>query len=163
MSGKTVAARMVKLLTAFERVAIAGLMASITVLTLAQVIWRYVLEMPLQWSEEVARYCFVWVTFLGAAALMHARDGHPAIDALYQSVGPRFQKVLRIVRRTIIVVGSLAIAVGGLRMMQLQWQQLSPAVELPIAWIYLSMAIGPLIGIFWVLWCAQHGFLDDAP
>jgi TRAP-type C4-dicarboxylate transport system permease small subunit len=161
MTAGGVPARLIALLAACERAAIAGLMAAIAILTLAQVIWRYVLEMPIQWSEEVARYCFVWVTFLGAAALMRVRDGHPAIDALHHSVGPRWQRALKAIRRLVVIAGSLAIAVGGLRMVQLQWQQLSPSLEIPMAWIYLSMVVGPLIGIFWVVWCARHGFVDD--
>lgn len=160
MAGR-MSARLIGLLTAFERAVIAGLMATITMLTLAQVIWRYVLQMPIQWSEEVARYCFVWVTFIGAAALMRLRDGHPAIDVLHESVGPGIQRALRLTSRLIVIVGSLAIATGGFRMMQLQWHQLSPSLEVPMAWIYLCMFIGPLIGVFWVVWCARHGWVED--
>lgn len=163
MNGRNGAAWMIRLATALERAVIGGLMATIVVLTLAQVIWRYILAMPLQWSEEVARYSFVWVTFLGAAALMRMRDGHPAIEALHHSVGPRLQNALRIVCRVVVIAGSLAISVGGFCMVQLQWQQLSPSLEVPMAWIYLSMALGPLIGVFWVLWCARHGFIEDVP
>jgi TRAP-type C4-dicarboxylate transport system permease small subunit len=152
----------IRLLVEVERAVIGGLMVAITLLTLAQVVWRYVLEMPLQWSEEVARYSFVWVTFLGAAALMRMRDGHPAIDALQVATGPRVRQLLQIVNRLVVVAGSVAIAAGGVRMVQLQWHQLSPSLELPMACVYLSMALGPMIGIFWVLWCARHGFPDDA-
>jgi TRAP-type C4-dicarboxylate transport system permease small subunit len=60
-----------------------------------------------------------------------------------------------------VIVGSLAIATGGFRMMQLQWHQLSPSLEVPMAWIYLCMFIGPLIGVFWVVWCARHGWVED--
>jgi TRAP-type transport system small permease protein len=152
---------MIKLLAKLERVVIAGLMAIITILTLAQVFWRYVLELPLQWTEEIARYCFVWVTFLGAATLMRLHDGHPAIDALYLRVNPKAQRVMEIFSKLTVVVGSLAIAGGGLRMVVLQWNQLSPSVEIPMAWIYSAMLLGPLIGIFWVLWCARHGKVED--
>jgi TRAP-type transport system small permease protein len=153
--------RFARHLAALERFLISTLMAVITILTLAQVIWRYVLELPLQWSEEIARYCFVWVTFLGAAALMRLRDGHPAIDALYLSVGAKAQRVMDIASRTVVIVGTLAIAVGGFRMVQLQWNQLSPSVEVPMAWIYMSMFLGPLIGVFWVIWRARYGCLED--
>ena len=112
-------------------------MAAITILTLAQVFWRYILELPLQWSEEIARYCFVWVTFLGAATLMRLQDGHPAIDALYVRVSSKAQQVMDVVSKLMVVVGSLAIAVGGLRLVLLQWNQLSPSVEIPMA---ISMA-----------------------
>src|SRR5476651_2331400 len=106
-------------------------MAVITILTLAQVIWRYVLELPLQWSEEIARYCFVWVTFLGAAALMRLHDGHPAIDALYLAVGANARRAMDIASKTVVIVGMLSISVGGFRMVWLQWNQLSPSVEVP--------------------------------
>ena len=154
-------ARFVRVLAAIERGLISGLMAVITVLTFAQVVWRYGLNQPLQWSEEVARYCFVWVTFIGAAALLRQRDGHPAIDTLYLGVGPRAQRAMDVVSRLAVIAGSLAIAFGGFRMVQLQWQQLSPSLEIPMAWMYASMFLVPLVGIFWVLWCARHGFVED--
>jgi TRAP-type transport system small permease protein len=153
--------RLAGYLAALERILISSLMAVITILTLAQVFWRYVLELPLQWSEEIARYCFVWVTFLGAAALMRLHDGHPAIDALYLAVDAKLQRVMNIASRAVVIGGTLAIAVGGFRMVQLQWNQLSPSVEIPMAWIYLSMFVGPLIGVFWVVWAARHGYLED--
>jgi TRAP-type C4-dicarboxylate transport system permease small subunit len=159
----TVSAQLVALVAAAERLVIATLMAAITLLTLAQVIWRYILEMPIQWSEEVARYCFVWVTFLGAAALMRLPESHPAIDTLHQSVGPGLQKALRIVSQLVVIAGSLAIAAGGLRMVQLQWYQLSASLEVPMAWIYSAMFAGPVIGIFWILWCARYGSVADEP
>jgi TRAP-type C4-dicarboxylate transport system permease small subunit len=161
VSGAGALERLARHLAALERIVISTLMAVITILTLAQVIWRYGLELPLQWSEEIARYCFVWVTFLGAAALMRLHDGHPAIDALYLAVGPNVQRVMDIASRTVVIVGTLAIAVGGFRMVQLQWNQLSPSVEIPMAWIYLSMFLGPLIGVFWVIWVARYGCLED--
>jgi TRAP-type C4-dicarboxylate transport system permease small subunit len=163
MSGKAVSASLVRLLAVLERALISGLMAVITLLTLAQVFWRYVLEQPLQWSEELARYGFVWVTFLGAAVLFRLPDGHPAIDALYSIVGANAQRVMDIVRRLVVIAGSLAIAVGGFRMMQLQWNQLSPSIELPMAWIYLAMFVGPLMGVFWIIWCDRHGSVKDQP
>ena len=161
MKAGAISTRMIELLTKLERLVIGGLMAAITILTLAQVFWRYVLELPLQWSEEIARYCFVWVTFLGAATLMRLQDGHPAIDALYVRVSPKAQQVMDVASKLMVVIGSLAIAAGGLRLVLLQWNQLSPSVEIPMVWIYMAMFIGPLIGIFWVIWCARHGRVED--
>jgi TRAP-type transport system small permease protein len=161
VKASAISTRMVELLTKLERLVIAGLMAAITILTLAQVFWRYILELPLQWSEEIARYCFVWVTFLGAATLMRLQDGHPAIDALYVRVSSKAQQVMDVVSKLMVVVGSLAIAEGGLRLVLLQWHQLSPSVEIPMAWIYMVIFLGPLIGVFWVIWCARYGRVED--
>ena len=153
--------RLVRLLAATERGVIGGLMAAIVVLTLAQVIWRYVLGNPLQWSEEVARYCFVWVTLLGAATLVRVSDGHPRIDTLSLSAGPRLRSALDVFSRAMVILCSIEIAAGGLRMMQLHWEQRSPSLELPMAWIYIAMLLGPLLGVFWALWCGAHGNVED--
>lgn len=155
--------RLVDLLARLERAVLSALMAVIVILTLAQVIWRYGLERPIQWSEEVARYCFVWLTFLGAAVLMRQREGHPAIDVLALSVRPRVRHYMEIASRLVTIVGSLAISVGGFRMVQLQWSQLSPSLEVPMMWIYLSMALCPLLGIFWIVRCMRHGNVEDEP
>ena len=163
MSAAPAPARLIPMLVRLERAVLSGLMAAIVILTLAQVFWRYGLERPLQWSEEVARYCFVWLTFLGAAVLMRQREGHPAIDVLALSVGARTRHVMEIASRLVTIAGSLAISVGGFRMVQLQWNQLSPSLEVPMVWIYLSMALGPLLGIFWIVWCMRHGSVEDEP
>ena len=155
--------RFVRAIAATERAVIGGLMAAITVLTLIQVVWRYGLNQPITWSEEVARYCFVWVTFVGAAALLRQRDGHPELDTLHARAGPILRRAIDLFSRLMVILCSLAIAAGGFRMIHLQQTQLSPSLEIPMSWIYLSMAIPPLVGAFWVAWCARFGFVEDTP
>jgi TRAP-type C4-dicarboxylate transport system permease small subunit len=161
MSDLPWASRLAGLLAATERGVIGGLMAAIVVLTLAQVIWRYVLDDPLQWSEELARYCFVWVTLLGASTLLRVSDGHPRIDTLWHVGGRHVRRALDLFSRAMVILCSTAIAFGGLRMMQLNWEQRSPSLEIPMAWIYLSMLVAPLLGVFWTLWCGTHGCMED--
>ena len=155
------APRFVRLLAATERGVIGGLMAAIVALTLAQVIWRYVLDDPLQWSEELARYCFVWITLLGASTLLRVSDSHPRIDSLWHLAGPHVRSALDLFSRAMVILCSAAIAFGGLRMMQLNWEQRSPSVEIPMLWIYLSMLGAPLLGVFWTLWCGVCGCVED--
>ena len=52
------------------RWAIILLMISMTVIVFLQVVFRYIWDAPLGWSEEVSRFLFVWVTFLAAANLV---------------------------------------------------------------------------------------------
>lgn len=55
------------------------MIAAIVIVTVAAVWWRYVLNAPLSWTEQVSRIFFVWVTFVGAAVLFRERL-HVAID-----------------------------------------------------------------------------------
>ena len=150
-----------RLVVAAERAVISSLMAGIVLLTLAQVLFRYVINSPLGWSEELARYAFVWVTFVGAAVLLRRRDGHPAVDSLHQSVGPRARQGIEVLSRCAVIIASLAVSAGGLRLLALQWQELSPSIELPMAAVYSCMFLCPLWGVFWVLWSARRGPVED--
>ena len=58
-------------------------MAAVIIL---QVIFRYVLNHSLFWSEELARYLLVWLTFLGASSAYY-RKVHPGIDLLTSCQG----------------------------------------------------------------------------
>ena len=59
--------------------ALGVLTGAIVAVTLAAVWWRYALNAPLSWTEQVSRIFFVWMTFLGAAVLYRERV-HVAID-----------------------------------------------------------------------------------
>src|SRR5262249_14436629 len=63
--------------------------------TLANVVARYVFGAPIPWAEELSRYSFVWLVFLGAAVCSkHGR--HVAIDALVNAMPPRGKAASRV-------------------------------------------------------------------
>jgi TRAP-type C4-dicarboxylate transport system permease small subunit len=68
-----------------EAILLALLVAAMTGVTLAQVIARYVFAAPLIWSEEAARYLFVWVSMFGAALAMRTR-AHYALEAVVEQL-----------------------------------------------------------------------------
>jgi TRAP-type transport system small permease protein len=71
--------RLCDLITRVAKVFVGALVGAIVAITLAAVWWRYVLNAPLAWPEQVSRIMFVWVTFVGAAVLYRDRL-HVAID-----------------------------------------------------------------------------------
>ncbi|MGX9965522.1 TRAP transporter small permease [Roseomonas sp. F4] len=85
-----------------EAVALGLLVLAMTGATLAQVIARYVFNAPLIWSEEAARYLFVWVSMIGAALAMR-HGGHYTLTALVERVPPA---LARLARGLAMVVGA---------------------------------------------------------
>ena len=140
-----------RLLAAVERGVLAGLMAGIALTTFVQVVSRYAFNLPLQWSEEVARFFLVWVTFVGSGTLLRDATGHPKVDTLEQSVSSRARSVLAAVSRALILIGCLAMAWGGVRMVALQWAQTSPSTEVSMGIVYLCIPAGALLGVLWAL------------
>ena len=53
--------------------------AALFVCVMMQIIWRYILEIPLLWSEEAARYLLVWISLL-AVAVAFRNDSHIRLD-----------------------------------------------------------------------------------
>jgi TRAP-type transport system small permease protein len=139
-------------LVALERGLLGGVMAAIALVTFLQVVFRYVFALPLEWSEEVGRFLLVWLTFVGAGALVRQVDGHPAVDTLPKAVGPGARRLLEATSRGLVVLGCAGMAWGGARMTWLQWTQTSPSLEISMGLVYLCLPIGGVLGLVWSAW-----------
>jgi TRAP-type C4-dicarboxylate transport system permease small subunit len=74
--------------------AISGTFFAILVLVvLLQIFCRYLLNSPLTWADELARYLFVWVVFLGASTAVRRRS-HTRFSGLLGRLPKRGQRVL---------------------------------------------------------------------
>ena len=138
-----------RLLVALERGLLGGLMAAIAVITFLQVALRYLFGVPLAWSEEVGRFCLVWLTFIGAGVLVRQADGHPAVDTLPQALSGGPRRLVETASRLIVIVGCVAMGWGGARMTQVQWAQTSPSLELSMGMVYLCIPAGAALGVLW--------------
>ena len=138
-----------RLLGRIEAVALAAMVGAITAVTFLQVFTRYVTEDPLIWTEEVARYLFVWITLIGGAAAVRTR-GHFGLDILR-----RFFPPLRVPlgAATMIVVAAflaLLLYTGILETRQAALQ-MSPALQVRMHWAYLSIPIGAALALWHVV------------
>lgn len=138
--------RYARLLAAIEWVelAVARLcLGAIVTCIFAQVVTRYGFNRPLAWVEELATYCFIWGTFLGASVGLK-RGTHLKIETFlgYLPVGAR--GLILSVTQVAIGVFCLLLAVHGVKSMLLfEWRQRTIAlpVELP-RYLFFS---GPLV------------------
>lgn len=69
----------------------------------ANVFGRYVLGDSIAGSDEMARYLFIWVIFLGAA-LAHLHREHIAVELVVDRLPARWQRVVTIVQEVIVLV-----------------------------------------------------------
>lgn len=81
---------------------VTGFMAAMAIILIANILCRYVFGFSLTWSAEAARYCMVWVAFLGIAVLAHRRE-HLSVNFIESRLSLRWQKALR----GIILFGSM--------------------------------------------------------
>jgi len=116
-----------------------------------QVITRYLFHYTPEWSEELARFLFVWVVFLGSALIM-GESGHLAVQFLpIKFKGKPFGKFLEIVINisSYIFIGILFWQ--GLRMTRVMTFQLSPGMDLPMSYVYAVIPLSCTLMMLFVV------------
>ena len=125
-------------------------MAAITSVTFAQVFTRYVLSAPLIWSEEVARYLFVWIVLIGAAAAVRL-NGHYGLDMLRRHLPPVMRPVLGVATMSIVTVFLVGLLVTGILETHQARLQQSPALPMRMHWPYLAIPVGAAFALWHML------------
>ena len=114
-------------------------------LTFSQVVLRYGFGRPLTWAEEVSRYLFVWVVFVGAGVAARYR-GHIALDFLVDRFPPRPRHVLAMVMSVLSLAMLLLVFVWyGWTLTLVSMRQESPATGVPVGYATLAIPVGGLL------------------
>ncbi|MDR7868570.1 MAG: TRAP transporter small permease [Sporomusaceae bacterium] len=117
--------------------------ATMAIVVTLQVIWRYFLGNPLVWAEELARYALVWMTFIGAAVALRAGQ-LAAMDLVVTRFPPKVQKwisVLVSIANCALLAFLLYCSLNLVNMPSVLSQK-SPAMRLPMAYVYMAMPLG---------------------
>ena len=137
--------RLDRLLGRLEAAALAVMVVAITAVTFAQVFTRYVTENPLIWTEEVARYLFVWITLVGAAAAVRS-NGHFGLDLLRRRL-PLLRKPLGTVTTLVVAAFFAFLLWTGIAETRQAALQLSPALQVGMQWAYLALPVGAALAL----------------
>ena len=135
------------------------IMSLMVVNVLWQVFSRFVLGDPSSYTEELARYLMIWVGVLGAA-YVSGKNKHVAIDYFPTKFSEKNQiKVKVFVKWLIMIFAFFAFVIGGSRLVYITYvlEQLSPALQIPLAFVYLVIPIsGVLIAYYKILEILNH-------
>lgn len=135
------------------------LVASVAILivpVMLQILSRYVGFIPRYiWTEELARFCFIWMIMIGA--MIAVRDGtHFDVDLL-PPLPAKAHAILRIVTHFAMFVFAIVFLYFGYQFALFGASQSSELAELPMWLIFIAW---PLAGAFWLLFLAEK-FADD--
>ena len=103
------------------------------------------------WTEEMARFFFIWMVMLGA--MIGVREGtHFDVD-VWPEMKARTNAVLRVASMALVLVFALIFIWYGYRFLMFGWNQTSELADLPMGFIF---AAWPLTGITWLLFGFQR-------
>jgi TRAP-type C4-dicarboxylate transport system permease small subunit len=129
------------------------LMTLLVLDVLWQVASRYILKSPSSFTDELARFLFIWIGLLGAAYVT-GKQMHLAIDLLQSRLTALGRRRLQVLIQLLIILFAVAIlVVGGARLVYvtLKLNQTAPALELPLGYVYAVVPLSGLLMTFYAL------------
>ena len=116
-------------------------------------VWsRYVMHATFQWYDEVARLCFVWMVFLGAASAVR-RGAHFRLHLLIDRLGAGLRRATDLVVGLLVVAFGAVLVAGGVAMWPVASRQVSDSLELSMLWFYGALPVG---GALMILFSLPH-------
>lgn len=125
----------------FNDAAVILLILGMTVVVLLQVFCRYILQSPLRWSEEAARYMLIWMVLLGSGVATRNRS-HLQVDILTASLPEKPKKVLTAIVDLLTVVFLVILIIYGFKSVASNISQTSPAMRVQMGLIYIALPLG---------------------
>jgi TRAP-type transport system small permease protein len=123
---------------------VAILMAVMVGTVILQVYCRFVLGNPLSWSEELARYAFVWITFLGAA-VAYRHGAHIIVETVVVLLPRRAQVALAWLVDALMTVALLVLLLQGLNIVEVNSNVEATMLEIPMSWVYGAVPVSAAI------------------
>ena len=140
---------MKKILDAIEKatdVVCVTLMSIGFIITFFHIIGRYILRMPIFFSEELARYCFVWSCMLGAS-IVNRKDEHTNVTFFVGLMPKKGQALLYILREFVIITLLAALIYYGLTLAYTMRTVETAAMEISWGIIYFCLPLGSFLVI----------------
>ncbi|MGD8540367.1 MAG: TRAP transporter small permease [Candidatus Aminicenantes bacterium] len=109
-----------------------------------QVVARYAFNNPPTWTEELARYCQVWIIIL-ASSICIRKGSHLAVDYLSHKFPPFMNRFIQIFIGLLMAVYVAVVTFFGWRLMVVGHYQVSPAMQINMSYIYIIFPLGGLL------------------
>lgn len=110
----------------------------------AAIFWRYVLNDSIVWAEELARYLFVWITFIGGG-LGVAKNIHVGVDSLINLLPKRSKDVSIICVDLAIIVFLVTLVVVGVQFVLFGMNLRSLLIDIPMGYVYMAVPAGGIV------------------
>ena len=132
------------LLVDAERLVAGALLIGVFALIIFQVFTRYVLSVPLPWSEEIARLMVVWLTFVGAG-FVSSRNAHIAVDILAVYLPKKLAAASQIFALLLVAAAAAYMVWAAISLMVLTGPLRMTASSLPMPLLYGAVLVGYLM------------------
>jgi TRAP-type transport system small permease protein len=141
----------------------AAFMALMVLLVFGNVVLRYGFNSGIAISEELSRWLFVWVTFMGAVVALHER-GHLGTDMLISRLGITGKKICLGISYVAMLAMCAVVFKGAWEQTKINWSSTSAAMEVSMGYFFMvGLMFSVLGGLIIVrdLWRLLSGQMQD--
>ncbi|OGB04388.1 MAG: ABC transporter permease [Burkholderiales bacterium RIFCSPHIGHO2_12_FULL_61_11] len=122
-------------------------MVAMVIMVFGNVVLRYGFNSGIDISDEMSRYSFIWLTYIGAMVAMREK-GHLGVDTLVKHLGIGGKKLCLFLSEALMLGCNVLFFVGTWKMHELQVTNVSPVVGLSMIWVYgIGYVVGSVMGI----------------
>jgi TRAP-type C4-dicarboxylate transport system permease small subunit len=142
---------------------LALMLAAMVLLVFGNVVLRYAFNSGITTSEELPRWLFVWLCFMGAVVAIH-EHGHLGTDMLVGRLGPRGRRVCLVVAQLAMLYVTWLVFSGSLAQARINWDNEAPVTGLSMAVFYgagVVFAVPAALLLALQLWRTLSGRLRD--
>lgn len=143
---------------------LAALLLGMVLMVFGNVVLRYAFNSGILVSEELSRYFFIWLTFIGAVSVMR-RNGHLGMDGVVQRLGPRGRRVALAITQVLILTACVTLFWGTWRQHEINATTKASITGLSMIWVfgvaYLTSG-GIALMCLHTLWRLVAGRVSDA-
>lgn len=124
---------------------LAGFLTGATaILVFLQVLFRYVFDAPLDWSEEMATFAFAWMCLMGASVGLYLEE-HPRLDIFLGLLPPLLEKLTRLLINAAIGLMLTVLFVYGLKLTITMKMQKTAALGYSVSFVYIVLPLSAVI------------------
>jgi len=133
--------KLINTLNKTEEIVLVAMFALMVAIIFIQVIMRYVFQNSLYWSEELGKFLFIWISWLGIS-IGEKRGEHIKITILTDKCSVKWQHILNIISEIIVIAICAVTVYYGVMLVITQAGTNYAGIKISVAWGYLSVVVG---------------------
>lgn len=136
-----------------------SLIIIMTIIVIIHVFFRYALDAPLKWGEELARLMMVWAGLLGIGIALKEKD-HVAIEVLTSKLSGKALAWCSLLSRVLIIGFVGLVFIWGINLTVESSGTYLPAMHISWAWSFLSVPVSAAIQLVFLISSCLQDVID---
>jgi TRAP-type C4-dicarboxylate transport system permease small subunit len=144
------------------KVASVCILVLLVIVVSIQIFARYVLNHSLSWSEELVRYLFIYLIFLGAS-IVYKQNKHISVSYFFNQLPARMRSIISILVDLLLLIFLLVVFHQGLKLSSMVHNVLTAALNIPWMYVYLAIVLGSGSMVIFTLIFIYHRIRKESP